>query len=94
MTTLTITALLALHTLPAACERQETVLTPLAPLQGPLRGLLSLLQTFPQSGVLAATEDVDRTQCSISSSYAFPCVFTREQTTSRDQSWRGKRGPG
>ena len=73
MLSLTMTAVLAATTLPAVCERQETVLTPLAPLQG----LLSLLQTFPQSGVLAATEDVERTQCRISSSYAFPCVFTR-----------------
>ena len=71
--TTTVVLVLALNTLPATCERQETVITPLAPLQG----LLSLFQTFPQSGVLAATEDVDRTQCSISSSYAFPCVFTR-----------------
>ena len=72
-TTATLVLLLALNTLLANCARQETVITPLAPLQG----LLSLFQTFPQSGVLAATEDVDRTQCSISSSYAFPCVFTR-----------------
>ena len=70
---LVLVLVLATITLPANCERQETVITPLAPLQG----LLSLFQTFPQSGVLAATEDVDRTQCSISSSYAFPCVFTR-----------------
>ena len=45
----------------AAGDRQETVISPLAPLQG----LLSLLQTFPQSGQLANTDNVDRTQCSI-----------------------------
>ena len=74
-TTVTLVTLVtvALNTLIVHSARQETVITPLAPLQG----LLSLFQTFPQSGVLAATEDVDRTQCSISSSYAFPCVFTR-----------------
>ena len=42
-------------------DRQETVITPLAPLQG----LLSLLQTFPQAGILAETDNVERTQCSI-----------------------------
>ena len=75
MDTVTITPLLllALSPLLVTCDRQETVITPLAPLQG----LLSLFQTFPQSGVLAATEDVERTQCRISESYAFPCVFTR-----------------
>ena len=71
-TTITVVTVV-LNTLIVHSARQETVITPLAPLQG----LLSLFQTFPQSGVLAATEDVDRTQCSISSSYAFPCVFTR-----------------
>ena len=71
-TTITVVTVV-LNTLIVHSARQETVITPLAPLQG----LLSLFQTFPQSGVLAATEDVDRTQCTISSSYAFPCVFTR-----------------
>lgn len=58
MYSIAISVVLAVTTL---ADRQETVITPLAP----LRGLLSLLQTFPQAGVLAETDNVERTQCSI-----------------------------
>ena len=58
MYSIAISVVLAVTTL---SDRQETVITPLAPLQG----LLSLLQTFPQAGILAETDNVERTQCSI-----------------------------
>ena len=58
MYSIAISVVLVVTTL---ADRQETVITPLAPLQG----LLSLLQTFPQAGILAETDNVERTQCSI-----------------------------
>ena len=58
MYSIAISVVLVVTTL---ADRQETVITPLAPLQG----LLSLLQTFPQAGILAEMDNVERTQCSI-----------------------------
>ena len=58
MYSIAISVVLVVTTL---ADRQETVITPLAPLQG----LLSLLQTIPQAGILAETDNVERTQCSI-----------------------------
>ena len=60
MYSIAISVVLAV-TITTLADRQETVITPLAPLQG----LLSLLQTFPQAGILAETDNVERTQCSI-----------------------------
>ena len=42
-------------------DRRQTVITPLAPLQG----LFSLLQTFPQGGSLTHTDELSRVQCQI-----------------------------